>query len=83
MRGDFIAAADETLPGRPLLNPIMRIGSVVRREPLGAIRRRAASELALLPKALRLPKADDEPAAYPVVYSESLQLSLRVHAPCL
>jgi nicotinate phosphoribosyltransferase len=53
--GDVIARAEETLPGRPLLRPVMRGG---RRLPAGSIdlhaaRRHAQEEVARLPEHIR------------------------------
>ena len=45
--GDVIGLADETLPGRPLLEPAIRAGRRVRdEEPLDVVRRRCRDEVA-------------------------------------
>ncbi|HUG88802.1 MAG TPA: nicotinate phosphoribosyltransferase [Actinomycetota bacterium] len=70
--GDVIARADEELPGRPLLEPVMRRGEVTSAEvgDLEAARARARREIALLPPRIRaLPPADPP---YPVAVSEAL-----------
>jgi nicotinate phosphoribosyltransferase len=70
---DTIGLADEGLPGRPLLRPVMRAG---KRLPEGTVsleeaRAYAAGQLASLPEPLR----SLEPAepGYPVVLSDALQ----------
>ena len=70
--GDTIARADEDLPGRPLLETVMRDG--VRIIPptydLSGIRRYAAEQIARLPETVRgLPEADPP---YPVEISAKL-----------
>ena len=70
--GDTIARADEDLPGRPLLETVMRDG--VRIIPptydLSGIRRYAAEQTARLPETVRgLPEADPP---YPVEISAQL-----------
>jgi nicotinate phosphoribosyltransferase len=51
--GDTIALADERLPGRPLLQPVMRGGELVDSlPPLESARERAAAELGALPEQL-------------------------------
>ena len=70
--GDTIARADEDLPGRPLLETVMRDG--VRIIPptydLSGIRRYAAEQTARLPETVRgLPEADPP---YPVEISAKL-----------
>jgi nicotinate phosphoribosyltransferase len=62
MTGDTIGLADEDLPGRPLLVPVMREGEIVAREPLERMRERADAELAGLP-----------PLPYPVELSDALR----------
>lgn len=53
--GDVLTLATETLPGAPLLSPVMRDGRLVAALPsLSAIRVHAGSELAGLPPRLRL-----------------------------
>jgi nicotinate phosphoribosyltransferase len=69
---DVIARAEETLPGRPLLAPVMRGG---RRLPdlaldLAGARERARREIALLPPALTGLSAAQPP--YPVALSPAL-----------
>jgi nicotinate phosphoribosyltransferase len=70
---DVIARAEETLPGRPLLRPVMRGG---RRLPEGAVdlhagRQRAQDETARLPDPIRaLPPAEQR---YPVEISAALR----------
>jgi nicotinate phosphoribosyltransferase len=69
--GDVIAEAEETLPGRPLLEPFMRDGDLVKRETLDDLRDRAGRELGALPDDLRA----NRPAHltdYPVRYSVAL-----------
>jgi nicotinate phosphoribosyltransferase len=73
---DTIGRADEDLPGRPLLRPVMREG---KRLPAGTVsleeaRAYAAGQLASLPETIRSLEAADP--AYPVVLSDGLQ-SLR------
>ena len=73
---DTIGLADEDLPGRPLLRPVMRKG---KRLPAGTVplekaRAYAAGQLASLPEAIR--SLDPADPAYPVVLSDRLQ-SLR------
>ena len=69
--GDVIARAEESLPGRPLLQPVMRAGRRLRpAEPLADMRGRAFAERALLAPELRgLEPADP---AYPVAVSACL-----------
>jgi nicotinate phosphoribosyltransferase len=73
LAGDTLALADETAPAgaRPLLEPVMRRGNVVRpHPPLGELRARCAEQRAALPPGLRkLSEAD----AYSVVPSEGLR----------
>ncbi len=57
---DTIALADERLPGRPLLEPVMRGGELVDALPsLDAIRARAAAGVAALPEPVRAIEAPD------------------------
>jgi nicotinate phosphoribosyltransferase len=74
--GDTLGLADEELPGRPLLVPVMEDGLRLAAgdERLDAARNRAADELQRLPDAMRRLDTGLEP--YPVVVSERL-LSLR------
>jgi nicotinate phosphoribosyltransferase len=71
--GDVIGRHDEPLPGRPLLEPVMRNGERLPagRRTLREARERAAAELARLPARVR----GLEPArpAYPVEVSEVLR----------
>lgn len=73
---DVIARWGESLPGRPLLQPVMRGGQRLPAgaEGLDAARSRARAEIALLPERLR----SLEPAAppYPVALSPALQAHL-------
>ena len=70
---DVIARAEETLPGRPLLRPVMRGGRRLSEGTidLHAARRHAQEEIARLPGHIRA----IEPAKrrYPVEISETLQ----------
>jgi len=70
---DVLALADETLPGRPLLRPVMRAGRRLppAEEPLEAMRARAREELARLPDAVRSLDPADPP--YPVELSARLR----------
>ncbi len=74
---DEIALATEARPGaRPLLEPVIRGGALVRPLPaLAEVRERARSELAALPEALREIRAPGAaaPAPYPVVRSPALE----------
>ena len=70
--GDTIARADEDLPGRPLLEPVMREGRrlVPPSADLAEIRSYAAEQIARLPDAVHgLPEAD---LSYPVDISPKL-----------
>ena len=71
MRGDVIAMADESHPGRPLLVPVMRAGERVRSESLDDVRARADTELTALPG--RLP--------YPVEWSARCLAAMAATAP--
>jgi nicotinate phosphoribosyltransferase len=52
--GDVIARAEETLPGTPLLQPVMLAGKrVAPAEPLEKIRERCRTELAKMPEDIR------------------------------
>jgi nicotinate phosphoribosyltransferase len=67
-QGDVIGLADEHLPGRRLLEPVMRAGGRVMPAPsLAAIRDHAAAELAALPQVCRrlLDPATVRPALSP------------------
>ncbi len=70
--GDTIARADEDLPGRPLLRPVMRDGKrlIPPTADLAETRRHAAEQIARLPESVRgLPEADPP---YPVEISPEL-----------
>jgi nicotinate phosphoribosyltransferase len=68
---DVIARHGEDLPGRPLLELVMKEGRRLRRaEPLARLRERAAAELAGLPSRVRGLEAADPP--YPVRISPAL-----------
>ena len=71
LAGDTLALMGDTLPGTPLLQPVMRGGRRLRpAEPLAAIRRRTLDELARLPAPLR----GQVPAgAFPVTVAASLR----------
>jgi nicotinate phosphoribosyltransferase len=73
---DTLGLADEDLPGRPLLVPVMKDGRRLPSfdESLDAARDRAAQELRRLPPAMRCLEVGIEP--YPVAISMRLQ-SLR------
>lgn len=70
---DVLARADETLPGRPLLRPVMRNGRRLDagREDLEAARERAAREIARLPDSVRALEPARPP--YPVETSQALR----------
>jgi nicotinate phosphoribosyltransferase len=72
---DLIQLEDEPIPpgGRPLLEPVVRAGSVVAGSlpPLAAIRERAAAALAELPDRFKGLEAAD---TYPVEWSDRLYL---------
>jgi nicotinate phosphoribosyltransferase len=70
---DVIGRADESGPGRPLLETVMRAGQRVGpgvATPLDEARRHAARELARLPGRIRSLERADPP--YPVTVSEAL-----------
>ena len=70
--GDTIGRADEDLPGRPLLEPVMREGErlIPSTHDLADTRRYAAEQIARLPEVVRaLPEADPP---YPVEISPKL-----------
>lgn len=68
---DILALEGESVPGRPLLVPVLRKGRLVRRlPPLPASRRYAAVERAKLPAQLR---ELDGSATYPVRISPGLE----------
>ncbi|QKT03508.1 nicotinate phosphoribosyltransferase [Ectothiorhodospiraceae bacterium 2226] len=69
---DVIARADEPLPGRPLLEPVMRGGRRTQAAaPLTALRERARQRIARLPDAVQA-NAPAEPP-YPVAVSAALR----------
>lgn len=69
--GDVVARFDETLPGGPLLTPVMRDGRRLSApEPLERIRARAREEIGRLPAALRQLCPAEPP--YPVQASDAL-----------
>ena len=70
MRGDVIARAEEELPGRPLLEPFVRGGRLVREDTIDQMRERAHAELLALPYHLRALEVEGDAERYPVVYSE-------------
>jgi nicotinate phosphoribosyltransferase len=78
--GDVIARAEETLPGRPLLRPVMKGGRRVdgASPALAEIRAHAAGEIARLPARIRA-LAPAEPG-YPVEPSDSLRTYQRAVA---
>lgn len=68
---DVVGRAEENLPGRPLLQCVMRGGRRLQpAEPIGSLRERAASELAALPPRLR--RLDPARPPYPVEISPTL-----------
>jgi nicotinate phosphoribosyltransferase len=68
---DVLTLADEPLPGRTLLEPVMRAGELIAPLPeLVRSREHAATELAALPPRLR---SLDERALYPVDVSPALR----------
>jgi nicotinate phosphoribosyltransferase len=76
--GDVIGRHDETVAGRPLMKRVMSGG---RREPaegLAAARRRAAAEIATLPRRITALEPANPP--YPVTISSALRAhDLEVH----
>ncbi|HUH93831.1 MAG TPA: nicotinate phosphoribosyltransferase [Casimicrobiaceae bacterium] len=77
--GDTLALADESAPGAPLLEPVVRAGRLLSAAPaLEAARTRARTELASLPESLRS-LGPTEP--YPVDVAPSLlELARRIDA---
>jgi nicotinate phosphoribosyltransferase len=71
MAGDVVGLAEEELPGRALLVPAMRGGSIVGAEPIERMRERAEAGLAALPAALAATEPAPDP--YPVEWSEALR----------
>jgi nicotinate phosphoribosyltransferase len=77
-RADTIGAMDEPLPGEKLLVPAMRNGRALGRPALAEIRELAGRELARLPgEVARL----DDPARYPVRFSDVLERARRDVCP--
>jgi len=74
--GDILGRASETLPGRPLLEPVMRAGERLEagRRPLGEIRSHAAEARGRIAAAMRTPEKAPEP--WPVRVSEALSGAL-------
>jgi nicotinate phosphoribosyltransferase len=72
MAGDTVAAAEEELPGEPLLTAAMREGELVDAEPLERLRERAEENLRALPAPLRRADNDAEVGPYPVELSPEL-----------
>ena len=70
---DVLAGRDESLPGRPLLRPVMKGGRrlATSLETLEEIRARAAEEMAKLPARLRALECVEPP--YRVELSEALR----------
>jgi nicotinate phosphoribosyltransferase len=73
MAGDVIAEVSEPAPGEPLLERFVERGQLLRREPLAALRERAARGLGTLPAQLRGFEAGGAVQPYPVVYSARLR----------
>lgn len=74
--GDCIGSASESLPGRPLLEPVIRGGVLVAElPPLEALRKRARTEREALPAAVR---RFEGPASHPVEFSERLRADRRL-----
>ncbi len=70
--GDTIGRADEDLPGRPLLEPVMRVGErLTPPADLAEIRSYAAEQIARLPESVRGLTEADPP--YPVEISSRLR----------
>ena len=80
LAGDTLALADDSAPGTPLLEPVVRAGRPLHvAPPLDAIRDRARSELARLPEALR--SLDEAATPYAVDIAPSLRaLARRIDA---
>ena len=74
MVGDVIGRFDEQLPGKPLLQPVMRRGAPLAHIELEESRQRFQSELAQLPDHLRA--LEPFKASYPVSFSEYLKRDL-------
>jgi nicotinate phosphoribosyltransferase len=72
IRGDWIALADERMPGVPLLHEVMREGRLITPLPrLPEIRERCREELSRLPKALK--QLNEGEAAYEVRISPAIR----------
>ncbi len=69
--GDIIGRFDETLPGKPLLMPVMRAGMPLTSVNLHDSRKRLRLELSRLAPALR--ELDAAEAPYPVTFSDRLR----------
>jgi len=70
MRGDILSLENDSPPGEPLMQPVMRAGKrLASAQTLAQIRERAARELARMPEPLRKLEAGME---YPVQISEAL-----------
>jgi nicotinate phosphoribosyltransferase len=70
MRGDILSLENDSPPGEPLMQPVMRAGKRLAPTPtLAQIRERAARELARLPESLQRLETD---VAYPVQISGAL-----------
>lgn len=77
---DLVARADETVPGEPLLEPILRGGELITPLPLlETIRQRCREQLGALPDRLR--GLDAEPS-YPISYSVALDDEARRLGVC-
>ena len=68
MRGDVIGRVEEQLPGRPLLEPFVRGGRLLREETIAQMSVRARAELMALPRPLR--DLDGDGTDYPVGFSQ-------------
>lgn len=71
---DVIGRFDESLPGKPLLQPLLLQGQAATRIEIKESRRRLRRELELLPNHLQ--KLEPAPHPYPVRFSERLQADL-------
>jgi nicotinate phosphoribosyltransferase len=72
MDHDLLCVYGETLPGRPLLQPVMRQGHRVHpaKEDLQTIRQRVKEELSLLPE--KYCQLEQASSPYPVSLSQKL-----------
>ena len=76
---DTIGLANESLPGEPLLQPVLHAGELIQPLPtLTAIRARAAEQVAALPEAVR--RLNDL-VAYQVQISDALRAQTAGCAP--